>query len=156
MRPRLAPGHGGLLGFGDTTARRHVIVLRQIMAAAVRDGRLGRNVAVDVQLPPENARRMRFLTADQLADVADAIRPVHYRPAALTLGWVGLRWGELAGRRPGKLNLIRRKITVDEQLTEVGAALSTVTKDTGWCPHIDVPDRRGRAVAPERVLHAVA
>lgn len=35
-------------GYSASEVRRHVIVLRQILDAAVKDGRLGRNVAADV------------------------------------------------------------------------------------------------------------
>lgn len=62
-------------GYSGSATRRHLLVLRQILKSAQQDGRLGRNVADDVQLPPEDARRMRFLEATQLAALADAVRP---------------------------------------------------------------------------------
>jgi integrase len=102
----------------NSTVRRHVLVLRTILEAARVDGRLARNPCVDVKLPPENARPMRFLTAPEIVRVADAIGP-HYRPLVLTAGFVGLRFGELAGLAVDKVNLLARTIRVDQQLLDV-------------------------------------
>lgn len=117
-------------GYSGSATRRHVIVLRQVLKSAVQSGRLGRNVAEGVQLPPEGAREMRFLSADQLAGLAAVVKPQHYRPLILTAGWVGLRWGELAGLRLRKVDLLRRKIRIDEQLVEIGGDLSFGTPKT--------------------------
>ncbi len=38
----------------------------------------------------------------------------------MTAGWVGLRWGELAGLALDQVDLLRHTITIDRQLTEVG------------------------------------
>ena len=102
--------------------RRHVLVLRVILQAAVEDGRLGRNPCIGVKLPPEDARPMRFLTAVELVRVADATGE-HYRPMVLTAGLVGLRIGELAGLRVENVNLLKRTIHVREQLLEVEGKL---------------------------------
>jgi hypothetical protein len=87
-----------LAGYSGSSVRRHVIVLRGILETARRDGRVGRNVAEGVKLPPESARPMRFLDADQLADAAGALTE-HYRPLVLTAGWVGLRWANSPASR---------------------------------------------------------
>jgi integrase len=42
----------------------------------------------------------------------------------LTAGFVGLRFGELAGLKTDKVNLLARTIRIDEQLVEVGGKLS--------------------------------
>jgi integrase len=120
-----------LAGYSGSAGRRHVFVLRQILAAAMEDGRLGRNVAAGVRLPPERSRPMRFLTAEQLAQLAAAIRPEHYRPLVLSAGWVGLRWGELAGLTVDRVDMLRRTVTVDRQLTEVGGRVSVGLPKTG-------------------------
>ena len=104
-------------GYSASEVRRHVIVPRQILEAAVKDGRLGRNVAADVELPSEQARTMRFLTPEQLGALATA-HGDHYAPLVLTAGWVGLRWGELAGLRLERVDLLRHKIRIDQQLVE--------------------------------------
>jgi integrase len=109
-------------GYSGSAVRRHVFTLRGILDAAVQDGRVGRNVADGVRMPPESTRRMRFLDADQLAAVAHAV-PVHYYPLVMTAGFVGLRWGELAGLELDRVDLLRHTMTVDRQLTEVAGRL---------------------------------
>ena len=54
---------------------------------------------------PENARPMRFLEPDELAQLAEAHPPI-YRPLVFT-GYVGMRWGELAGLALDHVDLLR-------------------------------------------------
>ena len=65
---------------------------------------------------------MRFLEATELATLA-AEHPAFYRPLVLTAGYVGLRWGELAGLALDHVDLLRRTIRVDRQLVEVGGSV---------------------------------
>ncbi|CAN5187704.1 tyrosine-type recombinase/integrase [soil metagenome] len=111
-------------GLSASATRRHVFVLRSVLEAAVADGRLARNVARDVRLPAERTRPMRTLTPAQVAELADTVRPVHYRPMVLAAAYVGLRFGELAGLRVDKVDVLRRTILVDTQLVEVDGDLS--------------------------------
>ncbi|MBA2726027.1 MAG: site-specific integrase [Actinobacteria bacterium] len=106
----------------NSAIRRQVLVLSTILAAAVADGRIARNPCAGVKLPPENARPMRFLEPVEVVRVAEAAGS-HYRPLILTAGFVGLRFGELAGLKIEKVNLLARSIRVDEQLVEVGGKL---------------------------------
>lgn len=110
-------------GYSSSTVRRHVIVLRGVLDAAIADGRLTRNVASGFKLPAESARPMRFLTPVQLAQTADCVR-AHYRPLVMTAGWVGLRWGELAGLAVANVDLLRHTMVIDRQLTEVKGRLA--------------------------------
>jgi integrase len=112
-----------------SAVRRHVLVLRVILEAAVADGRIGRNPCVGVKLPAERSRPMRFLTADEVAQLANAISQ-HYRPLVLTAAYVGLRWGELAGLKVEKTDLLRNTIRVDEQLVDVSGELRFMTPKT--------------------------
>jgi hypothetical protein len=63
----------------SSAVRRHVLVLGVILKAAVEDGRISRNPCAGVKLPPESARPMRFLTAEEILAVADASGQ-HYKP----------------------------------------------------------------------------
>jgi integrase len=106
-----------------SAVRRQVLVLSVILKAAVQDGRIARNPCAGVKLAQESARPMRFLTAEQLVGIADVAGP-HYRPMILTAGLIGLRFGELAGLRVEKVNLLGRSVRVDEQVLEVNGKLS--------------------------------
>ena len=108
----------------SSAIRRHAIVLGTILKAAVLDGRIGRNPCAGLKLPPEESREMRFLEPVEVAQLSDAIQPRHYRPLVLTAAYVGLRWGELAGLRLDRVDLLRRQIRVDQQLTEVSGRVA--------------------------------
>lgn len=106
-----------------SAVRRHATVLGTILGGAVDDGRLARNPVRGVKLPPENARPMRFLEPEELATLAEA-HPAFYRPLIVTAGYVGMRWGKLAGLALDHVDLLRRTIRIDRQLVDVGGVLS--------------------------------
>jgi site-specific recombinase XerC len=78
-------------GYSNSSVRRHVIVLRSVLDAALEDGRLRYNVADGVRLPPESARPMRFLQPDQVVTIATAIRPRFYATLVYVAAYVGMR-----------------------------------------------------------------
>jgi integrase len=92
-------------------------VLSLILASAVRDGRLSRNPAADVSLPRVVRRDHLYLTHERVSDLAEASGD--YRLAVLFLAYTGARFGELAALRVGRLDLMRRRATIAESVTEV-------------------------------------
>lgn len=110
-------------GYAPSTVRRMVFVLSLILDEAILEGRLARNVTAGVKLPADTSTPMRFLDPDEVAHLAETFRP-HYRPLIYTAAYVGLRWGELAGLKPERVDLLRRTIVITEQLVEVGGHLS--------------------------------
>lgn len=92
-------------------------VLSGILGLAVRDRRLPSNPALDVDLPRGRERRRRYLNANQVEQLA--ISAGEGRLAVLVLAYCGLRWSELAALRAGRLDLMRRRLTVAEAMTEV-------------------------------------
>jgi integrase len=73
---------------------------------------------------------MRFATVAEVAAVADAIPP-RFRALVLVAAYTGLRWGELAGLRVKRVDLLHRHITVAEQLLEVRGRLAFGPPKTG-------------------------
>jgi integrase len=93
-------------------------VLSQVLTTAVEANRLARNPAKGVRLPRIVRRDMHFLTAGQVEQLAAAITapfPLLVRFGAYT----GLRAGELAALRVGRLDLLRGTCEVVESATEV-------------------------------------
>jgi integrase len=122
-----------------SAVRRHVLVLRVILEAAVDDGRLTRNPAKAVKLPAERSRPMRFLRSDEVARLTEAA-PAHYRPLILTAAYVGLRWGELAGLGVEHIDTLRRTIRVERQLVDVNGKLEfTEPKTEAGARTVSVP-----------------
>jgi integrase len=89
---------------------------------AVRDSVLARNPAAGVRLPKLSKAERRFLTAAEVDALADAFG--EYRLVVLTLAYCGLRWGELAALRVGRVDTLRRRLEVVEAVVEVRGHLT--------------------------------
>ena len=81
-------------GYSASTVRKAAFALRRILSAAVADQRLTTNPAHDVPLPTSQPKEQRYLTADEVAVLADEIEP-RYRAMVLLATYGGLRFGEL-------------------------------------------------------------
>jgi integrase len=111
-------------GSSPATVRKAHNALAQMLRAAVADRRLAFNPAQDVPLPSAEAEEQRFLTADEVNDLADVIEP-RFRALVLVAAYGGLRFGELSGLRRRRVDVLRGRVTVAETLSDVGGVLST-------------------------------
>ncbi len=98
-------------------------LLRRIMNVAVESDILVKSPCVGVKPPTVPRNEMQFCTPDQVEDLAEAIDP-HFRVLVLAAAYTGLRWGELAGLRRSRVDLLHGTLTVVEQLTEVRGRLA--------------------------------
>ncbi|HKG50908.1 MAG TPA: tyrosine-type recombinase/integrase [Actinomycetales bacterium] len=96
-------------------------VLSLVLAHAVRDGRLARNVAQGVRLPRVVRGEVVFLDHDQVERLAAASEP--YGLLVRVLAYTGLRWGEATALRVGRLDLFRRRLHVVSAFAEVRGKL---------------------------------
>ena len=96
-------------------------VLRSMLKFAVRDRRISRNPADDVNLPRIKRSHRGYLTHDQVHRLAIAAGP--WGDVLAVLAYTGLRWGELAGLRVKNLDTVSRRIKVVESVSEVGGQL---------------------------------
>lgn len=128
-------------GLAPSTVRQAHRVLALVLALAVRDGRLSRNPADGVRLPRPRKADKRFLSHDQVAALAGAAGD--YALVVQVLAYCGLRYGELAALRVGKVDLMRRRLTIAESVTEVGGKV--VFSDPKSHQHRSVPVPRGLA-----------
>jgi integrase len=118
------------------TVRKIHRVLSLILTLAVKDGRLIRNPAADINLPRPRALEQRYLTHEQVHDLARAATgPVspskhrrpderqsdQYRLIVLFLAYTGVRFGEMAALRVRRVDFLRRRATIAESVTLVGA-----------------------------------
>lgn len=98
------------------TVRRTYDVLRASFAFAVANDWLARSPCRGIKLPQITGTRRHDLTPEQVIALAQAVGEDY--SAAIYLGGVlGLRWGEVAGLRVGRLDLLGQKLTVAEQIT---------------------------------------
>lgn len=107
-------------GSGPTTVLRAYGVLSGILADAVKSRRLAVNPAKGVEnLPRKTAKRHVYLSADDVARLADASG--QHRALVLVLAYCGLRWGEAIGLRVRDVEFLRRRIAVHENAVQLGS-----------------------------------
>lgn len=130
-----------MLATGDhspATVRKVGQILAKVMRSAVDAGLIARSPCDRVRLPAEGRREMHFLTAEQVSRLATAVGP-DWEALVYTAAYSGLRWGELAGLRPARIDFGRRTITVVEQLNELSGQLE-------WGPPKTAAGRRAVSI----------
>jgi integrase len=108
--------------------RKAYFALHQMLHSAVAERKLAFDPSADVPLPSEHAGEQHFLSAEDVATLAEAIADVErevarrtgsealarfedlgprYRALVLVAAYGGLRFGELAALRRRRVDLIR-------------------------------------------------
>jgi integrase len=120
------------------TVRKIHRVLALILVMAVKDGRLARNVAAGVNLPRAVRPERQYLDHAEVDRLAEAcaepldepvskhrrrseLRREDYRLVVLFLAYTGVRFGELAALRVGRLDIVRRRAVITESVTLVAS-----------------------------------
>jgi integrase len=130
-------------------------VLSLVLDMAVRDGRLARNMATGVNLPRAVKYEHRYLTHEEVEDLASACGyPAEpnkhssldtrtnetYRLVVLFLAYTGVRFGEMAALRVRRLDLTRRRAVIAESVTPVqGQGLVWGTTKTHQRREVPIP-----------------
>ena len=104
------------IGAGVVVLRQSHGVLRQILNAAVLDGRLNRNPAIGVPLPRVKRSEKRALSPSELMRLAEACED--YGLLVKFAGTTGLRWGELAAIQCKDVSLLNRTISVNKAFSD--------------------------------------
>ena len=89
-------------------------VLRQILNAAVLDGRLNRNPAIGVPLPRTKSKEKKALSFEQLMALAEEVSG--YKTLILFAGTTGLRWGEIAALQCRDVSILNRTVNVEKAI----------------------------------------
>jgi len=130
-------------------------VLSLVLDMAVKDGRLARNVAGGVNLPRVRKHEHRYLTHEQVEDLAtaagypadpnkhsslDTRTNETYRLVVLFLAYTGVRFGEMAALRVGRIDLRRNRAIIAESVTPVqGLGLVWGTPKTHQRREVPIP-----------------
>ena len=136
-------------GLAPTTVGAVYRVFGRILSTAETDGVIPRTPCRGIRLPRQTTSTEQcFLNPDEVRRLAEAIDP-RYRVLIYTAAYTGMRWGELAGLRIPRLDLLRGTIDITEALTEVNGTVRTGSDQDGQVPdgvHSPVPGRAfGRA-----------
>lgn len=106
-----------------TIAKAYQIVSR-CFRIAVSDGVIPRTPCREIKLPRNDRDERRFLSPTEVEQLAAAMKD-RCRLVVLTGAYTGLRFGELAALRLDDLDLLRRTLRVDEQLSREGSSRMT-------------------------------
>lgn len=98
-----------------TTTQTVYAILRALLASAVDDGVIANNPCSRVPLPRVEARVVEPMPAASVLALADAITS-RYRIAVLLGAGAGLREGEALGVTVPRIDFLRRRLFVEEQM----------------------------------------
>ena len=93
-------------------------ILSKVMRGAVEAGLIASSPCDRVPLPRIERGEIRFLTPAEVRVLASTIDP-RYRSFVLVGAYAGLRFGELAGLRRSRIDLMRGTVEVAEIVVEV-------------------------------------
>ena len=113
-------------GLGVPSIENAFGLLRQVLGAAVEDGRIPRNPCEGVKLPKREHANRGYLTHAQVAALVAAVE----RDATVVrfLAYTGLRWGEMAALRVADFDMLRRRVNVSRSVTESGGLVWSTPK----------------------------
>lgn len=117
------------LDLAPKTVRHCHSLLRQIMADAIAEGMISKNPCAGTRLPEVVRREMVVLTEQQLEQLYGVIRE-RYRPLVVTLAMTGMRFGEVAGLRVGRVDLLAGTVRVEETLNQAHGKVTWSTPKT--------------------------
>lgn len=118
-----------LEGLSASRCRQTVMLLSQILDAAIADGLIRSNPFDAVRQPRLPETEMRAFTAAEVDCVAAAITP-QYRSLVHVLAYGGLRWGEAAGLTRSSVDFDRRRLRIVRSIAEAGGELFIGTTKT--------------------------
>ncbi|MFL6131346.1 MAG: tyrosine-type recombinase/integrase [Nocardioidaceae bacterium] len=90
-------------------------IVSSVMKSAVRDRRLASNPCDGTRLPKLEKHKVVPPTTDQVARLTAAM-PAELRALVTFAAGTGMRQGECLGLTVDRLNMLRREVTVDQQL----------------------------------------
>jgi integrase len=124
---------------GSTQPGKAYRLARGILNTAVEDGKIRVNPCQVKGAGKEQAPERPIAMPDEVLKIADAIGE-EYRPLVLLAAFCSLRFGELAGLRRSRIDLLHRTIKVTEQAVElVGGKVMFKEPKSGSARTVAVP-----------------
>lgn len=117
-------------GLSATVIARSFGILAGILDDAVTDRSLARNPARGVKLPRKRPAPRTYLTHAEVDALADACLTPERALIVRLLAYTGLRWGEMVALRVRHLDMLRRRIHVEDNAPEVGGVPTPGTPKT--------------------------
>lgn len=126
-------------GLAPATVKGAYLTASQVFRAAEVDRLIARTPCVGIEMPRDrNRSEMRFLSAAEVAALADAIDD-RYRPLIYTAAYAGMRAGEIGALKVDRLNVLSGTVSVVAAVSEVRGELVTGPTKTGRPRALTVP-----------------
>ncbi|MEV8338837.1 MULTISPECIES: site-specific integrase [Leucobacter] len=126
------------IGMSSTVVARAYGILAGILDSAERDRRVANNVSRGISLPRKSLQKTRrYLTHRELWKVASAAG--QHQVLVLTLGYCGLRWGELIGLQVSSIDFNKSRINVARNVVEVDGKFHEGTPKSHETRAVPVP-----------------
>lgn len=109
---------------GATLVIRSYGVLASILDDAMSDRRTLSNPARGVSLPRKVKKPHVYLSHDQVHELAAASK---YPGLVLVLAYCGIRWGEATALKVKHLDMLRRRLMIEENAVQVGSVIHVGT-----------------------------
>ena len=104
--------------YAPETVRKAYQLVAAVLGDAENENLIARSPARGVALPAVDRTEMRFLTHNQVEDLAQVIE-VDFRAMVHLAAYGGLRFGEIAGLQVQDLDLSHRRVTIRRTASEV-------------------------------------
>lgn len=128
-----------------TVVRRAHQILAGILDVAVKDRRVSRNAARGVDLPRKKTKPHVYLTHEQVDALAREAG--QFDTLVLVLAYTGIRWGEAAGLRVKHLDMLRRRLQVEENAVKIGGEVIVGTPKSHRARSVPFPRFLAEALA---------
>lgn len=102
-------------GVGQIALKQSVGILKQILDAAVLDGRISRNPVIGIRVPRVRAKEKKALNFDELKKLAAECG--EFELLVLFAGTTGLRFSEIAALKVGDISVLQRNVRVDKAMS---------------------------------------
>jgi integrase len=104
------------VNLAPSTVRQTHLVLSGVLKFAVEDRRIPQNPSDAIRLPRVVRKSRGYLSDGEVLRLAEACG--QYVDVVMFLAYTGLRWGEMAGLKVGRLDIERRRIDVAEAVSD--------------------------------------
>lgn len=121
------------------TVRRIMFVLSGVLAIATRERAIPSNPAVGVTLPAKRRKSPRYLNHRQVATLSSCA-PSEVEAVLIELfSYSGPRWGEAVAIRVRHLNMLRKRIRIEDNAVTVKGIYEIGTPKSGAAREIPIP-----------------
>lgn len=132
-------------GTGPHAIRHAYTLLSTMLGAAVEEGILTESPCRRISLPATPPKLPEWFTHAQVEAICAEL-PERHAAAAHLMAWCGLRWGEMAGLRIGRVAFLRRRLAVD----------GVNSQDGEWKEYPKSSKSRRELAVPPHVLELLA